>query len=430
MNKIVLFLFFTLAINAQNIKSSIDHIVVVYLENRSFDSMFRGFEGADTSDKPLKSYLPQVDNNSTVYKMIPLTSEAVAAKLPKEITNSPFSLDGYISKSDTMPDLIHRFYQSQSQINGGLNNRFAVISDQGGLVMGYHDSSNSAIWRYAKEYTLCDNFFSAAYGGSFLNHQWLIAARTPYAGMDSNLSKYVLDKNGDTIKDGVLTPDGYVVNTVQPYFPPFEDGKKKLKPLEYPTIGDRLSQKGVSWGWYSGDYDAVMKGEGQKVNYQYHHNPFVYFKNYAPNTKGRKHIKDEKEFFSELKDQNLQSVVFFKPSAIDNQHPGYSNIDAADKKVEQIIESIKKEPKIWQKTIIIVTYDENGGLWDHVAPPKADRWGPGTRVPAVVISPLVKKHFVDHTIYDTTSILRFIEWKHGLKRLWKKKSNNMLNILK
>lgn len=186
MNKIVLFLFFTLAINAQNIKSSIDHIVVVYLENRSFDSMFRGFEGADTSDKPLKSYLPQVDNNSTVYKMIPLTSEAVAAKLPKEITNSPFSLDGYISKSDTMPDLIHRFYQSQSQINGGLNNRFAVISDQGGLVMGYHDSSNSAIWRYAKEYTLCDNFFSAAYGGSFLNHQWLIAARTPYAGMDSN----------------------------------------------------------------------------------------------------------------------------------------------------------------------------------------------------------------------------------------------------
>src|SRR5262249_31285920 len=63
---------------------------------------------------------------------------------------------------------------------------------------------------------------------------------------------------------------------------------------------------------------------------------------------------------------------------------------------------------------IIVTYDENGGLWDHVAPPAVDHWGPGTRIPAIIISPFAKRGFVDHTVYDTTSILKFIETRHGL----------------
>ena len=64
---------------------------------------------------------------------------------------------------------------------------------------------------------------------------------------------------------------------------------------------------------------------------------------------------------------------------------------------------------------IIVTYDENGGFWDHVPPPRVDRWGPGARIPAIVISPFAKRGFVDHTFYDTTSIMRLIEARHGLK---------------
>jgi acid phosphatase len=67
--------------------------------------------------------------------------------------------------------------------------------------------------------------------------------------------------------------------------------------------------------------------------------------------------------------------------------------------------------------VVVVTYDENGGFWDHVAPPKGDRWGPGTRIPALIISPYAKKGFVDHTQYDTTSILRFITKRFGLPEL-------------
>jgi phospholipase C len=71
----------------------------------------------------------------------------------------------------------------------------------------------------------------------------------------------------------------------------------------------------------------------------------------------------------------------------------------------------------WKDTAIIVTYDENGGRWDHVAPPKIDQWGPGTRVPAIIISPYAKPHFVDHTEYETVSILALIEKRFGLTSL-------------
>jgi phospholipase C len=67
--------------------------------------------------------------------------------------------------------------------------------------------------------------------------------------------------------------------------------------------------------------------------------------------------------------------------------------------------------------VVIVTYDENGGFWDHVAPPKGDRWGPGMRIPAIIVSDFAKKGFVDHTQYDTTSIIRFISKRFGLPTL-------------
>ena len=109
----------------------------------------------------------------------------------------------------------------------------------------------------------------------------------------------------------------------------------------------------------------------------------------------------------------LPAVTFYKPIGTDNEHPGYANVLTGDQHAAQIIQAIEKSP-LWSDTVIIVTYDENGGLWDHVAPPKVDNWGPGTRIPAIVISPFAKRGFVDHTVYDTTSILKFIETRHGL----------------
>jgi len=431
--KILFFLLLTMALSAEDLRNKIDHIIVIYLENRSFDNLFRGFEGADTSDQPFRPYAKQTDQNGSSFVALPMGEKSVLSGFSTTLSNEPFLLDTVVSQEGMIPDMVHRFYQNQLQINGGVNDRFVDISDEKGLSMGYHDISSSALWRYAKEFTLCDRFFAAAFGGSFLNHQWLIAARTPYVGSESNISRYTLDGGGEIIRDGILTPDGYAVNTIQPYHSPFKakysNPALRLKPLEYDTIGDTLSDKNISWSWYSGGFDEALSGRGDKIHYQYHHNPFLYFARYAPHTKGRQHLKDEKEFFRELEEGKLPSVVFFKPSAEDNQHPGYASIKAADEKLSQIIEAVRSNSSVWKKSLIIVTYDENGGLWDHVAPPVRDRWGPGTRIPALIISPYAKKAYVDHTEYDTTSILRFIEWRYALEPLGERRSNNLLNSL-
>ena len=433
---LLLIALFVSIVHADGLSSKIDHIIVVYLENRSFDNLFRGFDGADTSDHPNQEYSLQRDHNGTVYKDLAMGKEGLKLGFPTRVANEPFLLDQTVSQEDIIPDMVHRFYQNQLQINGGKNDRFVDISDAKALTMGYHDMHNSALWRYAKEYTLCDNFFAAAFGGSFLNHQWLIAARTPYVGNDVNISQYELTDDGEVIRDGILTPDGYAVNTIQPFYAPFKakysDDKLRLKPLTYDTIGDRLSDKNISWSWYSGGYDEAVAGKGDIIDYQYHHNPFLYFEKYAPGTQGRRNLKDEKLFFSELREGKLPSVVFFKPSASDNQHPGYASVKAADDKLRQIVESIQANQKVWDRSVIIVTYDENGGLWDHVAPPKVDRWGPGTRIPAIIISPYAKRGYVDHTLYDTTSILRLIERRYELQSLRErdKEANNLGDTLR
>jgi phospholipase C len=109
-------------------------------------------------------------------------------------------------------------------------------------------------------------------------------------------------------------------------------------------------------------------------------------------------------------------VSFVKPVGIDNEHPSYTDVLTGEAHVLGLIDALRAGPS-WNDTAIIVTYDENGGFWDHVAPPKADRWGPGTRVPTLVISPFARTGFVDHTVYETTSILALIEHRWGLAPL-------------
>jgi phospholipase C len=89
---------------------------------------------------------------------------------------------------------------------------------------------------------------------------------------------------------------------------------------------------------------------------------------------------------------------------------------SGDAHIASVVEQLQTSPQ-WAHMVVIVTYDENGGFWDHVAPPKGDRWGPGTRIPAIIISPFAKKGTVDHTPYDTTSILRLITRRFALPTL-------------
>lgn len=402
--------------------NKIQHIVIIYLENHSFDNLYGLFPGANGLNADI---LPQADLDGKPYAALPPVMNTeykpaeVDARFPSNLPNKPFPIDRYVPADQKTGDLVHKFYQNQAQINGGRNDRFAAISDAGGLVMGYYDGHTLPLWQYAQKYTLADNFFQGAFGGSFLNHFWLVCACTPRYEHAPEEVTAVLDSAGQLVKDGAVTPDGYAVNTLQPATAPIKPGTPSSKQLPLqtlPTIGDRLSDKGISWAWYSGGWNDAVAGKAGK-NFQFHHQPFAYFSNYAAGTKERAaHLKDEADFIKAVDEGQLPKVAFYKPIGELNEHPGYADVMAGEQHIAKLLSRIERSPQ-WQKTVVIVTYDENGGFWDHVAPPVKDRWGAGTRIPTLIVSPFAKRGFVDHTEYDTTSILKLIETRFNLAPL-------------
>jgi len=468
------------------LKAHVKNVVVIYLENRSFNNLFADFPGLA---QPL-SALPagaalQKDRDGSVLPELPkIWGGMVPARQNiggkdviireddiRHLSNAPFRLtdaagqplpEGIVTR-----DLWHLFYQNQMQINGGRNDGFVAWGDNGALTMGHYGetSKNLGLWQIAREFTLCDNFFMAAFGGSYLNHQFLIsgrvpeffnAASTPAAkkiavledgptgsrlALAPDSPKSALDGKPKFVNNGTITPDGYAVNTMAPpYQPswvkPAPGGDPRLAdpmdpavlpPQTYKTIGDLLSERGVSWAWYGGAYQAALdgRGEGERPNFQFHHQPFNYFKQFAPGTSARaEHLRDgglgdspiSNKFIADAIAGRLPAVTFYKPQGNLNLHAGYSDIESGDAHVANVIEHLKKSPQ-WQDMVVVIAFDENGGWWDHVAPPQGDRWGPGSRIPAIVVSPYAKKGAVDHNFYDTTSILRFITRLHDLPLL-------------
>jgi phospholipase C len=423
----------------------VKHVVVVYLENWSFDSLYGQFQGADglaqaasaprqvgksgqpyaTLPQPLasapgaKPTNPAVAENSIVAK--PAAIRPPDRRFPAGLPNAPFPIFNYVSPLGKTADPGARFYQEQVQIDGGKMDRFISAGNSGGLPLGYYNASSLPLGQLAAKFTLADHFFHAAYGVSLLNHFWLIGAATPRWANAPGAVRAVLSASGKLLRDGSVTPDGYLVNTAYSAIGPHPRQTKPselVPPLTNPTIGDRLTAKGISWAWYSGGWNAARAGHPDRL-FQFNHQPFAYFANYAPGTTGARHLQDETALDAAIADGTLPAVSFVKPDGTDNEHPGYANLYDGELHAARLIETIMHSP-LWKSTAIIVAYDENGGFWDPVAPPKIDRWGDGTRVPAIVISPFAKRHFVDHTTYDTTSIPAFIEKRFELQPLSKR----------
>jgi acid phosphatase len=516
----------------------INHIVVIYEENHSFDNLYGGWEGvngranADAAHTlqvgqavPHVAYqcLMQNDVNLTSLPLSPdCTDTTTATPFTSHFFNQPFSIEQYIPKdARTCPqpgvfaanglapnpanlpggctkDIVHRFYQEQYQLDGGRQDLYTTGSDAVGLTQGYYNTKALPIYDYLHggnhpHYAIADNFFQAAFGGSFLNHQWLVAAATPtwqgapasqHSIIDSNgmPNNYPLYHATGPVLDRALTQvcpsavsgracgDG-AVNTIQPAYQPFR-GTPQLPPQSGNTIGDELSAAGVSWAWYSGGWsnaDGDVGAPGwtngtvpgvcadpdsspnpvwpycpNKV-FQFHHQPLNYYANYAPATAttpaapGRTHLRDEQEFIQKVNSSssqcNLDSVSFVKPIGLENEHPGYTSETRGSDHLVQLLESIRNS-RCAKDTMVVVTYDEFGGQWDHVSPPGQgtagphDEWGPGTRLPTLIVSPFLRGNFVvDHTQYDTTSILATIEHRYGLPALGSDTRDGAVNDL-
>ena len=489
---------------AGGVLQNIDHFVVIYQENWSFDSLYGRFPGANGIANA------GVENPSSLVQVDRLTGQPLAGQatfnpaftyVPATLQNPPppvdaadhidtrfltdpsdpssptavntlrpYNLVQFLSPGQTTGDLVHRFWQQQSQIHGGLNDQFLTWSDNAGLAMSYFDATNLPEGLLAQQYTMDDNFFHAAYGGSFLNHQFLIAAQAPvYPNAPTSLlpmldatGQLALDANGKIVLDGKITPttvqqtgspfdQNYAVNTIfsknlaptgndpgsTGLLPSLNDSDPNDPTRPYiRTIGDRLDGAGVSWKWYAGGWDAALdssptnpghygqSGTTVDPNFQWHHQPLSFYDNFAPwlangerNLLSAAHLQDETNFFADLATGNLPAVSFIKPVGENNEHPGYADLLRGQQHVADIVHAIQNSPD-WAHTAVIVTYDENGGRWDHVSPPDANGlWGDGNRVPAIVISPYARQGYVDHTQHDTLSILKTIEQRFQLAPL-------------
>lgn len=505
-----------------------EHIVVIYEENHSFDNLYGNWGDVDGGHviglgDATAANTTQVDATGTPYSCLlmsdvnlmspPLSPDCSTSTFSfgadKPTTayhfgNAPFNIDSFIpATATTCPlatelsnhpfgvlnglgrpggctrDMVHRFYQEQYQLNGGQQNRYVTGSDSAGMTMGYYDTTRLPVYKYlhsphAPNYVVLDQFFQAAFGGSFLNHQYLVAAAAPPFAAGSHS---VLDANGfpkagyplytpiTAVNDGAdtqacgltttiasLACGDFAVNTVQPPFQPTRPSGVKMPLVDDTTtaltIGDRLTDAEVSWAWYSGGWDNAngnvgglgytngpgptcadhnstpaapdLAGKGgypycPDLSFQTHHQPFNYYARYAPGQPDRAHLQDEKNFMHDAMTGTLPSVSFVKPVGNDNEHPGYASEPNGSDHLVDLIQAIENGPQA-KNTLIIVTYDEFGGQWDHVAPPGTgntpgvhDLFGPGTRIPALVIGQRIEHDGVDHTVYDTTSIMRTIE---------------------
>ncbi|MTV41932.1 acid phosphatase [Duganella radicis] len=431
-----------------------------------------GYVAQKDVDNSTLPVLPPTWGGMTAAGQSLVVTQAQSANLP----NKPFQIDDASSpialpQSVITRDLVHRFYNNQMQINGGANDKFAAYSDAGGLTMGYYDGSKMKLWDIARQYALADNLFIGAFGGSFLTHQYLICACAPqYPNADKSvaagsIAKIDVDSKGNFLRltpsasapgsvlngapsyanDGAITPADasgmfYAVNTMQPPYQPssnapagddsthlYADTAKAttLPPQTHKNIGDLLTAKSVDWAWYAGAWNSTSANATSATrgafanppNFQFHHQPFNYFANMDPvkfPANRAAHLKDyDSQFVADVANGTLPAVAFYKPQGNLNQHAGYASVADGDAHIADVIAKLKKSPQ-WKNMLVIVTYDENGGFYDHAAPPKGDRWGPGTRVPAIIVSPYVKKGTVDHTQYDSASILRAITHRFNL----------------
>src|ERR1700748_1830275 len=237
--------------------SAIKNIVVIYAENRSFDNLYGNFPGANGLQNVTAASARQLDRTGNVLPTLPpiwggLTGigvkPAITEAMTVDLPNAPFAINdptGFnLPLTGMTRDLHHLFYENQMQIHGGKNDMFAAWGNSGGLVMGHYETNAETLplYKIAQQYTLADNFFMSAFGGSFLNHQWLVCACTPvYPHADKSPAAGLIsavEPDGVTLTEtrtspasalkgapkfvnsGNLTPDFFAINTMQPPYQP------------------------------------------------------------------------------------------------------------------------------------------------------------------------------------------------------------------
>ncbi|WP_436663630.1 phospholipase C [Alicyclobacillus acidoterrestris] len=424
----------------------IQHVVVIFDENVSFDHYFGTYPvAANPAGEPkfkAAANTPSVNGLSGAL----LTNNPNGA--------NPQRLDR--SQAETA-DMDHGYTHEQEAMDGGLMDQFVKYGGSGSdVVMDYYDGNTvTGLWNYAQHYALNDNSFGTTFGPSSPGAINLVAGSTHGAvAYSANV-----DQNGQPIDGDVLAGkvgNGTLYSDVDPYYDKTSSGNTVA--MTGKNVGDLLNAKNVTWGWFEGGFRNSSEqhtnvGNDTSTDYIPHHEPFQYYKSTANpehlppssakmigKTDQANHQYDLTDFWTAADAGNLPAVSFLKAPGYEDGHAGYSDPLDEQTFLTNTINQLEQLPT-WKSTAIIIAYDDSDGWYDHVMPPVVnqsndpnadaldgqgnagtpkpgaylDRAGYGPRLPLLVISPYAKQNYVDNTLTDQSSILKFIEdnWKLG-----------------
>jgi phospholipase C len=236
------------------------------------------------------------------------------------------------------------------------------------LATGYYDGTDLPLYyNLASEYVLAQRFFSSAWGSSEINHMYSVAARG---------------------SGGAVPPTGY----------------------DFATIFDRLQGAGVSWKFYVQNYDPAITFRNTSLTNpkesQLIWAPLLDFARFIDDPALSSHIVDLSQYYTDLQNGQLPSVAYLVPSGLSEHPPG--DITVGQAFGTTTVTSLMRS-SAWDSSLFVLTWDDWGGWYDHVAPPQVDADGYGFRVPAIIVSPYARRGTIDNTTYDFTSVIKFIE---------------------
>ena len=429
----------------------IRHLVVLFQENVSFDHYFATYPKAE--NRP--GELPFVPRPGTP------TVNGLTETLLERNPNSapPRRLDRAHAATC---DQDHDYTAEQKAADRGLMDKFVEYTGEAGggcdpkLVMAYFDGNTvAAMWNYAQHFAMSDDSFDAVFGPSTPGAVDLVSGQT-HGAVPAEL-----EAGGE-----VLTASGTVISDADPEFD--DCSSSPVIRMSGTNVGDLLNRAGVTWGWFEGGFRptgaapggkavcgaAHTGGDGKrKSDYIPHHEPFQYYRStsnprHLPplstanigRTDRANHQYDLEDFWKAAGAGRLPAVSFLKAPAYQDGHAGYSDPVREQAYLVETLNRLQRLPE-WKDTAAVISYDDSDGWYDHVMPPIVNasslpgidaltgpgscgsaapgaypgRCGYGARLPLLVVSPFAKENFVDHSITDQTSILRFIEdnWRLG-----------------
>jgi phospholipase C len=451
----------------------IKHLVVLFDENVSFDHYFGTYPFAANTDGTHFKAKPGTPYVNGLYTKI--TPKGPVGPL---LTSNPneFNPQRLTHGQALTCDQNHDYTPEQEAEDSGNMDMFVQDTESDdcdntgefygppGIVMDYYDGNTvTAEWNYAQNFAMSDNDWDTTYGPS------TEGAISVTSGLSSD-GEAVTPGGSVTTDPGAVTTDGTIYGDLDPYYDECSDSNRtSTNPegvLKGQNVGTLLDASHITWGWFQGGFAPSSHNDGGQAvcattsnnihgdplrEYTPHWNPFQFNAGTAnpghlpPSSESAIGRTDQanhqyalNDFFETLKDGNMPSVSYLKPTTAQSGHPGESDPLDEQKFIVTTINKIE-ESKYWRSTAIVLTYDDSDGWYDHVAPTLTNgsnntsidttmcentpvtvgttsgRCGPSQRLPMIVISPWTQVNYVSSNLTDTTSVVSFIEdnWLGG-----------------